>query len=472
MQSQGRASVALLIVLAIGVTACGNKESPQPSGPAASAATVPPSTTATTEPSSQATGATSGSASPSSAQRGQVTIPVAIVGDPGNPSVGVWQVFKTVGATGAGVTLPPAGTTGIYPNCEAAPSTAPSCLTVGAVKDTFGIGEFEITVDQYVTFLNTVDPDGQNLRQLYEDHMNSTVWPEYGPIAFSSGSGAGQHYSVAYPEWAQKPFNFGDFRRGARFVNSLYNGTILSKTPSTSGAFKYTTYQVRLSPETEKGMYDMTQEAPTRSASTGFVLPSNDEWIKAAYYDPNHGGTDSYWLYPTGPFDQPNVAVLDPSTGDVTNASTQPLANYNPNDPNSTVDTPGAPAGTAPTWCPPEAGPSCATTLPPDFPPGLDLQKLFMGNVSTVGQAKTPSPWGAYDMGGNVVEHTDSVAPQPPGYDFVRDWRYYHGGVSNAPAYQVAIYGFGYFPGDPQLGRIYPWMGFRVGIVGDIGNPQ
>ena len=27
--------------------------------------------------------------------------PMATVGDPGNPSVGVWQVFKTVGASGA-----------------------------------------------------------------------------------------------------------------------------------------------------------------------------------------------------------------------------------------------------------------------------------------------------------------------------------------------------------------------------------
>jgi hypothetical protein len=37
--------------------------------------------------------------------------------------------------------------------------------------------------------------------------------------------------------------------------------------------------------------------------------------------------------------------------------------------------------------------------------------------------------------------------------------------VHYAPAYQIAIYGFGYFPGDPQLTNIYPWMGFRVGII-------
>jgi formylglycine-generating enzyme required for sulfatase activity len=398
-------------------------------------------------------------------KRGVVTIQVATVGDPGNPSVGVVQAFKTVGTPGAEVTLPQG--TGIYPNCDAAPKSAPSCLTVGGVKDTYGIGEFEITVSQYVTFLNTVDPAGKNLRQLYEDNMNSKVWPQYGPLGFSADADPGQHYTVAYPEWSDKPFNFGDFRRGAEFVNSLFNGKVLSKTPSTDGAFSYVTYKVRLSPKTERGMYDMTKETPTRTASTGFVLPSNDEWIKAAYYDPNHGGTDSYWEYPTGPFDPPNVSVLDPTTGDVTNAETQPLATYNPNDPNSSVDTPGSPAGTAPTWCPSQAGSTCGD-LPSNLPPGLDLSKLFLGNVSTVGQAKTPSPWGAYDMGGNVVEHTDTVAPQPPGYNFIRDWRYYHGGVANAPAYQVAIYGFGYFPGDPQIGRVYPWMGFRVGVIGNL----
>jgi formylglycine-generating enzyme required for sulfatase activity len=448
------ALVALLAALAVGATACSDDKS---------------STSTTTADTTSSTTSTSTTALPV-AKRGVVTIQTATVGDPGNPSVGVWQVFKTLGTSNTNVTLPPDNGTGIYKSCDDAPASAPSCLTVGGVADTYGIGEFAVTVSQYVTFLNTADPDGKNLRRLYEDNMNSTVWPQYGPIAFASGSGVarGEHYSVAYPEWAQKPFNFGDFRRGAQFVNALFNGKVLSKTSSTSGAFKYVTYKVRLSPETQQGMYDMRTETPTRTASTGFVLPSNDEWIKAAYYDPKHGGTNSYWLYPTGPFDQPNVSVLDPATGDVTNADKQPLATYNPNDPNSSVDTPGAPAGTAPTWCPSEAGPSCAETFPADFPPGMHLPSQYMGNVSTVGQTKTPSPWGAYDMGGNVVEHTDSLAPQPAGYNFIRDWRYYHGGVANAPAYQVAIYGFGYFPGDPQLTRIYPWMGFRVAVIGDL----
>jgi formylglycine-generating enzyme required for sulfatase activity len=389
---------------------------------------------------------------------------MAIVGDPGNPSVGVIQTFG--GPKGQFVDPPEnKGNTGIYKTCNDAPAAPPPCLTVGGVSYTYGIGEFDVTVSQYVTFLNTVDPRGRNTLQLYFDDMSPTAWPKYGSVRYTSGAGVGQHYSVAYPQWADKPFNFANFSRAARFANSLTNGKVLSHTQSTSRGFKYVTYQVRLSPVTERGMYDLSNPATTRAKSTGFVVPSNNEWVKAAYYDPQGGGTDSYWAYPTGPFKQPNVAVLNPGTGDVENASDQPLATYNPNDPNSTSDTPGAPPGKAPTWCPSQAGSSCGN-LPADFPQGLDLEKNYMANVSTVGQDKTPSPWGTYDQGGNVVEILDTLAPQPPGYNFLRDWHYYHGGVANAPAYQLEISAFGYNSGDPAIERIYPWYGFRVGVVG------
>ena len=106
--------------------------------------------------------------------------------------------------------------------------------------------------------------------------------------------------------------------------------------------------------------------------------------------------------------------------------------------------------------------------MPAGIPPEVDLASQFQANVSTVGQALTTSPWGTYDMGGNVVEILDSLAPQPAGYNFLRDWRYYHGGVANAPAYQVEISAFGYFPGDPQFEHVYPWLGFRLGVIGDL----
>jgi len=408
-----------------------------------------------------------GSAAVSIPTRGVVTVTMATIGDPGNPSVGVIQTFG--GPKGQFVD-PPAnqGSTGIYKSCADAPAGPPPCLTVGQVNYTYGIGEFDVTVSQYVTFLNTVDPRGKNVHDLYDDDMSPTVWPKYGSVRYTPSAPTSQHYAVAYPQWANKPFNFGDFRRAARFANSLTNGKVLSKTSSSSGTFTYVTYKVRLSTRTETGMYTVANPATTRHRSTGFVIPSNNEWVKAAYYDPTGGGTDSYWAYPTGPFNQPNVAILNPGTGDVENASDQPLATYNPNDPDSAVDTPGAPAGAAPTWCPYQAGSTCDKVFPADIPQGLDLPSQYMANVSTVGQDKTPSPWGTYDQGGNVVEILDTLAPQPPGYNFLRDWRYYHGGVANAPAYQMEISAFGYNPGNPELQHIYPWYGFRVGVIGNL----
>ena len=422
------------------------------------------SSSAGAKPSASTTGSTTSRAAVSVVAGGVVTITMAIVGDPGNPSVGVIQTFG--GPTGQFVDPPEnKGSTGIYKTCSDAPAAPPPCLTVGGVSYTYGIGEFDVTVSQYVTFLNTVDPRGRNTLQLYFDDMSPTVWPQYGSVRYTPGAGLGQHYSVAYPEWADKPFNFANFSRAARFANSLTNGKVLSRTQSTSHGFNYVTYTVRLSPRTDQGMYDVNNPAATRAKSTGFVVPSNNEWVKAAYYDPKGGGTDSYWAYPTGPFKQPNVAVLNPGTGDVENASDQPLATYNPNDPNSPSDTPGAPPGKAPTWCPSQAGSSCGD-LPADFPQGLDLQKNYMANVSTVGQDETPSPWGTYDQGGNVVEILDTLAPQPPGYNFLRDWHYYHGGVANAPAYQLEISAFGYNSADPAIERFYPWEGFRIGVIG------
>jgi hypothetical protein len=414
------------------------------------------------------TGVQLGAAALSVPKRGVVTITMAMVGDPGNPSVGVIQTFGLTGNKSTKVEPPEnTGSTGIYKNCSDAPPSPKQCLTVGSVSYKYGIGEFDTTVNQYVTFLNTVDPRGRNTFQLYADDMSPTNWPKYGSISYSSSTALGQHYSVAYPEWADKPFNFASFTVAARFANSLTNGKVLSKTSSSSGGFNYVTYTVRLSPRTGTGMYNIANPATTRTQSTGFVIPSNNEWVKAAYYDPKGGGTDSYWAYATGPFNQPNIAVLNPATGDVENASDQPLATYNPNDPSSSVDTPGAPPGPGPDWCPSQAGSNC-NTLPADFPTGLDLEKNYMTNVSTVGQDKTPSPWGTYDQAGNVVQILDTLAPQPSGYNFLRNWHYYHGGVANAPAYQLEISAFGYAPADFGVQRIYPWLGFRVGVIGNL----
>ena len=54
---------------------------------------------------------------------------------------------------------------------------------------------------------------------------------------------------------------------------------------------------------------------PFRNARAHYFLPSDDEWYKAAYYDPNaNGGLGSYWDYATGSDTAP-IAVAGGTTG-------------------------------------------------------------------------------------------------------------------------------------------------------------
>jgi formylglycine-generating enzyme required for sulfatase activity len=386
-----------------------------------------------------------------SAQGAVVTLKTVTVGSPGNPTVAIVPF-----------------TDAIYQSCADAPQSAKNCLAVGGVSYPYGIGQLEVTVRQWVAFLNTANPAGGDPHHLYSASESSAAWPKYGQINFASSARRGHHYSVASPAWADKPYGFANFLRAARFDNSLYHGRLLAKHTSADGTFRYVTYRIALSRRTERGMYDMAgarRRGPTRSRTSGFVIPSQDEWIKAAYYDPDGGGTFSYWKYPTnagvfgdGTATAPHPTTLSASTGNVTNTATQPLATYH------------ASGVAAPTWCPASVSPAsnCASVNPFGLDP-TTYAKAYQGSLSTVGQAKTPSPWGTLDQGGNAVEWTDTISPSPTGKSDGRVWRRLHGGIANAGAYQLWLSAVGLQPQDNALfTATYPWLGIRIGVLGDL----
>jgi hypothetical protein len=378
-----------------------------------------------------------------------ITIGTVSVGAPGNPSVGIVPFSDA-----------------IYKSCGEAPQTQPACQLVGGVGYRYGIGELEVTVGQWVRFLNAVDPSGADRHDLYDPTESASGWPKYGQVDFAARAPRARHYSIAYPEWADKPYGFANFLRAARFVNALDNGRLLSRRASGSGPFRYVTYRVRLSRQTERGMYDLAREkrsGATRARKTGFVVPSQDEWIKAAYFDPNGGGTYSYWKYPTNPgifgdgtATAPGATTLDPTNGNVTNGAAQPLATYRPS------------GGATPSWCPAAISTeACAGVNPFGIDP-TTYATLYQGSLSTVGQAGTASPWGTLDQGGNAVEWTDTITPPPTGRSGGRVWRRLHGGIANAPAYQLWLSAVGLQPQDNVFyTTTYPWLGFRVGVLGD-----
>ena len=120
--------------------------------------------------------------------------------------------------------------------------------------------------------------------------------------------------------------------------------------------------------------------------------------------------------------------------------------------------------------------PACSTLPPQDCstvnPFGIDpttYATLYQGSLSTVGQAKTTSPWGTLDQGGNAVEWTDTLTPPPSGTERPRVWRRLHGGVPNAPAYQMWPSAIGLQPQDNAFfDHTYPWLGFRIAVMGDL----
>ena len=144
-----------------------------------------------------------------------------------------------------------------------------------------------------------------------------------------------QHYAVAYPEWAQKPFNFANFRRAARFVNSLSNGKVLSKTSSSSGAFKYVTYKVRLSTGDREGHVRHEQARRRREPSRrGSCCPATTSGSRPPTTTPRAAAPTRTGHTRPAPSIPRTLQYWTPDRG-CRQRGTQPLSTYNPNDPNS-----------------------------------------------------------------------------------------------------------------------------------------
>ena len=160
------------------------------------------------------------------------------------------------------------------------------CRECGAVDYVYNIGTFEVTAGQYTEFLNAVA--GEDTYGLYNEVMDVTVY-EYGCNIVRTGLSGSYSYSVA-SDWADRPVNFVSWGDAARFCNWLHNG-------QPTGAQDLTT--------TEDGSYYLNGAmsnaelmAVVREPDATWVIPSEDEWYKAAYHY-NDGVTGNYYDYPT-----------------------------------------------------------------------------------------------------------------------------------------------------------------------------
>ena len=274
-------------------------------------------------------------------------------------------------------------TDAIYQSCST--RRRPRGITVGGVDYPYRIGQLEVTVKQWVTFLNTVDPDRQRQHGLYKQTESSAGWPKYGQINHSSSAPSGMHYSVAYPEWNDKPYSFANFLQCRPVRERASNGRLLSKRRAARTVSTTSPTGAALAGQTDAGCTTWPGRTPRREPRlAGFVVPSQNEWIKAAYYDPSGGGTYSYWKYPTnagvfgdGTATAPSTTTLDPAPA----TSLTPRRSRSP--------TYHAVGRRRPHLVP--GGGVSPSTAPASNPFGIDpttYAQLYQGSLGTVGQAR------------------------------------------------------------------------------------
>jgi len=169
----------------------------------------------------------------------------------------------------------------------------------GSVAYEYMIGKYEVTNSQWRELLNAKanleDPNG-----LYNAQMSAT----YGGID-RSGSGTSVDpyvYSAKGDDsaWDNRPVNFVSFWDAARFCNWLHNG--------------------QGSGDTESGAYVNVGDQDTfaRQSDAKYVIPTEDEWFKAAYHK-NNGVAAEYYDYPTSSDNPPGNDPIDPAPGNNAN---------------------------------------------------------------------------------------------------------------------------------------------------------
>jgi len=189
----------------------------------------------------------------------------------------------------------------------------------GAVSYEYDISKTEVTNAQYTEFLNAVaasDPYA-----LYSTYMSSTT---YGGIV-RSGPDGGYTYAVKAPAVGQGPhgtdYTYADkpvievsAYDAVRFANWMTNGQGTGDTESggytiTGGGQDSGTVAIP----------DAAQRAAWAVSSPQHVLlPTEDEWYKAAYHK-NNGVTGDYWDYPTSTNSTPNNKLPSADTGNSAN---------------------------------------------------------------------------------------------------------------------------------------------------------
>ena len=171
------------------------------------------------------------------------------------------------------------------------PGNANDSTGYGAVSYAYSIATKEVNLFQYTAFLNAVAKT--DTYSLYNTVMGTDL-----NIAGITQTGSSGNYGYAVMGTGARPVTYVTWFDAARFANWVANGQ------PTGGQNDATTENGAYTLNGAMSGVSATTNAvnPNTSAPTTYWIPSENEWYKAAYYQPvaQGGDSDSYWLYPTG----------------------------------------------------------------------------------------------------------------------------------------------------------------------------
>lgn len=246
----------------------------------------------------------------------------------------------------------------------------------GRVNYDYYISKYELTNEEYCNFLNSV-ASGTDTYNLFDKNMATGV--SGGIIREKANNGKFLYY--VKPGYKKLPVNYIGFFELARYCNWLHfgcpnGGQVLGITEGNNKIGAYDTSDFENIRNKKKDVY---KNFGKRNKGAKYWIPNDDEWYKAAYFDPEKLGNRKYHDYPTRTSDAP----------------TRQQANYLIND-------------------------SLAIGRP-----------IFLANVDAYEDAE--SFFGTRQQGGNLWEYTESWQYGIPGNRALRggSWQYTEFGLNS-----------------------------------------
>ncbi len=227
----------------------------------------------------------------------------------------------------------------------------------GSVSYEYRIGRFEVTTSQWVEFFNAAF---DRPRDQWLPHL---VVPDFwGAVATTSTTQGGARWRVP-PGREMRPVGDISWRMAAMYCNWLCNDKSTDRSAFLSGAYDVSTFG---------SIGGVFTDQATRSPGARYFIPTWDEWLKAAHYDPNKPNADGtvggWWRYSIS-------------------SDTAPVSGPPPS---------LAPAGV-------EAG-QVNTGGWPYFDLNINPSSIPLGAYSTA-----MSPWGLFDTAGGTAEWTEEI---------------------------------------------------------------